>query len=328
MNQILANRALGILYKFLVQNSSRIEKWLLPSNICFSVPFVFILLKKEVNYYDYGYDVTKILDKVSNNGDLGILISDYYSQAWSENDIALLKQHTPILIHDACLNTPETNVSSSEADLILYSTGKGKVVDLGYGAIGYYKHNFRVDLSNLDEQEKLSIENYYSSLDNYWKKIIKSDEIFHSEKIEAKRWINISCCENKQYIQIIEACKPVILEHKKRLNNIYEIGIPKDFTKIEFGKLWRFNLFIDNPTVLLNELFKQGLFASNHYANIPDYVGEKNNTSPKAKFIERHVVNLFNDFNFSELQAQKAVNVIQYLYFQKKINPVDLSILK
>ncbi len=73
---------------------------------------------------------------------------------------------------------------------------------------------------------------------------------------------------------------------------------------------WRFSILVSNKQKLLDEIFKQGLFASSHYGPI-DYMYNKNCVeNSNAGRIHDKLVNLFNDFRFDQAKACQIVDII------------------
>lgn len=91
--------------------------------------------------------------------------------------------------------------------------------------------------------------------------------------------------------------------HKKRLNAIYQKRLPGRIQLDEEFQNWRFNILVDNKDVILKELFENGLFASSHYSPLMPMTGT-------AEALQKRVINLFNDFYFTEEMAQKACDII------------------
>ena len=78
---------------------------------------------------------------------------------------------------------------------------------------------------------------------------------------------------------------------------------------------WRFSILVDDKDVLLKKIFQEDkLFASGHYVPIDDkYVDNPIQDSNSHKVANR-IVNLFNDFRFTEEMAIRVVEVINNFY--------------
>ena len=79
--------------------------------------------------------------------------------------------------------------------------------------------------------------------------------------------------------------------------------LPKEIQfPIEYQN-WRFNIRVNNKEEILKNIFDAGLFASGHYKPLADHC-------PVAKDLYEHVINLFNDFYYTEEQARRTCEVI------------------
>jgi hypothetical protein len=141
----LARRASTVLFQFLV--SSEIENWILPANICYVVPLVFIKAGKRIQLIDIN-SVTLLIDKdlvferlKNHSKSTGLLINYTYGIEFSQKDwICELKEMFPNLsiIEDKCLCMPKLDETLDlNVDMVLYSTGYAKYCDLGYGGYGF-----------------------------------------------------------------------------------------------------------------------------------------------------------------------------------------------
>ncbi len=324
---IYANRALGILGKFIL-NKPEIEHWYLPANICFSVPFLFLNLNKKIQFYDFGFDTSIILNTLQENKttNCGVLLFDYYGKSWTEEQVKEIKPFVNCVIQDACLSIPtiETNKQIA-ADLLIYSTGKGKVVDIGSGAIGYTSHledalYIKNNLENTGSENKT-----YLELDRYWKSIISNKDVFDLNRVKNVSWVdygNNTITENYPKDVILERDK--IIKHKTTINDLYSNLINKELHWNIYANNWRFNLWINNATELITEIFNHNLFASRHYPDVSHFLKIENTLPlPKAIKVEKHVVNLFNDFHITEKQAEECALLVNKLFHQNKIQPVS-----
>lgn len=96
------------------------------------------------------------------------------------------------------------------------------------------------------------------------------------------------------------------ITHRDRLNAIYHSSLPEDIQLQDVFQNWRFNILVDNKQSILEALFANGLFASSHYRPLTD-------TSHNAAWLHSHVINLFNDFHYSEEMAANTCSIINSL---------------
>jgi hypothetical protein len=318
-------RALAILEEFIIENAD-IDEWIIPSSICFTVPALFYKAKKKVLFYDFGYNPNLILSLIIDKRKQGVLICSYYGVKWTLDHLKLIKSHCEILIEDACLEIPITRINQvSErilySDLLLFSTGSGKQLDLGYGAIGYSKKKFYKAVVSSNIQ---SCDTSYRIIDSKWKEIIvQKDDLHGFLKLIGTEWINNSILNDTlSYINQIENKKKEVIEHKRNINKIYKEAIPKSFWFINNLRNWRFNIIVDRPEIFIQELFSKNLFASRHYVNLAQ-IFNNDYSLENSHFIEKHIVNLFNDFNMTSDGAFEIANIFKYLHKKRKINALN-----
>ena len=97
-----------------------------------------------------------------------------------------------------------------------------------------------------------------------------------------------------------------VIKHKEKLNAIYRMNLPANIQLPAPYQHWRFNIIVPNKEEILNALFNAGLFASGHYQ--PQAEG-----CTVATNLYNHVINLFNDFYYTEEQAIKTCERINEL---------------
>lgn len=95
-----------------------------------------------------------------------------------------------------------------------------------------------------------------------------------------------------------------VIKHKEKLNAIYRKSLP---TNIQFPaqyQHWRFNIIVPDKEEILKALFDAGLFASGHYVPQTD-------DCLIATNLYNHIINLFNDFYYTEEQARRTCEIIK-----------------
>lgn len=95
----------------------------------------------------------------------------------------------------------------------------------------------------------------------------------------------------------------LVIKHKEQLNDIYRENLPTAIQLPSPYQHWRFNIVVPNKEDILNALFDAGLFASGHYNPQADGCSVASN-------LYTHVINLFNDFYYTEEQAIKTYEII------------------
>ncbi len=328
MITLYANRALGILSSFLRENE-HVTTWLLPANICFSVPFTFLSLGRHIEFYDFDPFANTVYAALSKHysTQTGVLLLNHYGLPYDDEVISTIKQYAALLIVDACLSPPSLlPLQDLKADLTLYSTGKGKVIELGYGAFGHVKSPLRNQSVPCHCPESLSTA--YTQMETYWKSVLNGTP-FDSKAVFTADWIdegNQLVTSSNSYLQTIEKNLECTLLHKSKLNALYSSEIDPDFHWHPSGNDWRFNILVDDPKLVIQEIFSVNLFASQHYANAAAYISN-NRDLKNADLVERHMVNLFNSPNVTQSFAQQCADIISRLIRQGKLKPIKLLTL-
>ena len=101
----------------------------------------------------------------------------------------------------------------------------------------------------------------------------------------------------------LKAEKAKVTVQKNKLNKIYSTNLPASIQLSDAYQQWRFNIMVDNKDEILKALFDNGLFASGHYKSQSD-------SCPNAQYLYEHVINLFNDFYYTEEQAMRTCRII------------------
>lgn len=96
------------------------------------------------------------------------------------------------------------------------------------------------------------------------------------------------------------------IAHRNRINAIYHSSLPKYIQLNDVFQNWRFNILVNDKHSILEALFSNGLFASSHYKPLTI-------ASHNASWLHDHVINLFNDYHFSEAMAIEACSIINGL---------------
>jgi len=277
---LFRDRAANILFDVL-STIDRNIKFLLPINICPIVPdtflrsdikFEFIDIDLKTLCMDEGLAI-KAINKDSSIGGL-LFVNTYGVKIDSESFYKKIKNINPeiFIIDDKCLCVQnfDFDISKSAASLTLFSSGYAKYVDIGYGGFGYLK-----------------VENF--------------GKIFEDNSTD-KDFIDYKARLTKQI--------PLMEKHKTKLNRIYREGIPPYLHLGEEFEDWRFSILIDDKEDLLKDIFKDGLFASSHYAAIDHKYVKHPMTKSNASIVASRIVNLFNDHRFDENMAKRVVTII------------------
>ncbi|HEX4966686.1 MAG TPA: hypothetical protein VF173_38100 [Thermoanaerobaculia bacterium] len=284
---LFERRACGILYN-LLRSLPGDRPFLLPANVCPVVPMTFRKAGRELRCLDLdpedlGMDVQRCLKTVAERPEdwAGVLYVRPYGAetAGAEGFFRDLKELRPdlLVIDDRCLCAPDCDGErlSTAADVTLFSTGRTKPVDLGFGGFAHCRGEVP-----------------YRRF---------------ADEAGSEDWLDLSVAglEWDAYRSAVREELPKAQEQRRRLNAIYEAALPVGVRLPAPFQGWRFHLRVSEPDRLVERLFAAGLFASRHYASL-GAAGQ----FPVAERLHRQIVNLFNDRYFDAERARRAVDCV------------------
>lgn len=303
-----ANRACSLLYSYLCQQEK--GTWLLPVNVCPDVPLTFCLAKVPFEFVDIDsstlcIDEHECLRRIGTAdkkyaGILYVRTYGYMSDVSSFFRQCKKLSHCICIIDDRCLCLPRVEAMPDDVDLILYSTGKCKQIDLGGGGLALAKNTFRLaktlSYNGIDEQV-------------LYKEAFASHR--HLDSIPTG-WLDIqeNSCEDSEYIKKIERSISKRISFRDKINLIYTENLPLAVQFDAKFQKWRFNIKV--PTwckcQILEKLFENGLFASNHYHSANKLFDNRSFFNSDSLF--DGTINLFNDYYYTEEKAMKTCEII------------------
>ncbi|GGW73512.1 hypothetical protein [Alteromonas halophila] len=309
---IYESRACYILYNIFKKIGK--GKVIIPANICPIVPATILKAGLTPHFIDIdtkSFTINQSLlfrDLKCNPHDFSGLI---WVRTYGDNHLDIkpliqtVRAYSPSIffVDDQCLSIPSFTVENSEADLILYSTGYSKVAEIGSGGYGFLSSDFVYERFPLAFKESA-----YVKLQAYFRNSIRQGSQIN---IPQTPWLDsrmpqLSFSEYKEKVLILSQNA---VAHKAKINKIYADVLPNDIQLSNTFQNWRFNIFVKNKVHILKKLFEAGLFASSHYAPIAPLYSLEN--TPQADKVHNAIVNLFNDFRFNEVKAEKASLIIK-----------------
>ena len=303
MQIVQAPRASAILYNILVSRASDLP-WLMPANICPIVPITFFKARVPLEFVDISAETlhmdreqAEALIKKRRYG--GLLYAHTYGEpSTPHNFFADAKSLDPelLIIDDRCLCIPDLEPDdNSRADVILYSTGYAKIVELNFGGYAFIKAGVPYEPQRLsfsaqdyEELEKACKE----SISKSSKFIYRDSDWLETESDLPARY---------DYQQLIKNGLKESLQQRATLNAIYATSLPVEIQLPNEYQMWRFNIRVKNKKRIYDAIFKAGLFASSHYASLAGIMVE--GRAPHAETLADEIINLFNDHHFSAQQA-------------------------
>ena len=236
MKLLTANRANKLLYNFIKVN--RIAgKVLLPANVCPDVVKTLEFAGLQIQFLDLQAETLCMNQEVAlreaKDANMLIFVHTYGIEYEFTAFFQQLREVNPdlIIVDDKCLCLPDLDVKDSAADLVLYSTGEKKMVNLGGGAIGY--------LADQWEYDEVAVEG--------------------CDCLSNELWL----LDPKQlYLKM-----DTIIAHKEKLNTIYRANLPEHIQLPDAFQHWRFNILVQNKEEILAALQAKGLAAESVYAS-------------------------------------------------------------
>lgn len=310
---VFERRATGILFNFL-RAVEPAGVFLMPGNVCTVVPLAFLKARRPFELVDLSpatlaIDEAQVLDRLARRPAhyAGVIVvRPYGAVRATEKFFRRLKRLKPdlLIVDDRCLASPQfTCPSGSAADLILYSTGYAKVVDVGWGGFGFLRRELPYArataayapeaLARLDRRSKSKVaaQAPFRYRDSAWLDLAPP----------AERW--------ETYRRQVTGRLGPVLRHKAALNAIYAAGLPRRLQLARAFQGWRFNVRVPRKDALLERIFAAGLFASSHYAPLGGVFGGARLSVAAALHAE--VVNLFNDHHVTAADARQLVCIVR-----------------
>jgi hypothetical protein len=308
MKILQAPRASTILYNVLTSQKQS-KPWLMPANICPIVPITFMKAHVPFEFVDISaetlhMDLDQAAALIERREYGGLLYAHTYGDQSTPDDFfGFAKSLDPdfLIVDDRCLCVPDFD-TSSPADVVLFSTGHAKIVDLGFG--GYAM--MRGDLPYQPESLPFSPAAHHE-LEASYKTAIRERSLFEYYDTD---WLQTDADLpdwNSYQRQIQEGLKPS-LAHRRRLNEIYASRLPMQIQLPPEYQMWRFNIRVRHKQNILNSIFENNLFASSHYSSLAGIMSE--GRAPAAEALADEVINLFNDHHFTAEMAEHACDVI------------------
>ena len=234
MKLVTAYRANKILYNFIKVNHIT-GKVILPANICVDVVNTLRYAGLELIFVDIQADnlcvnQSAVLQLAPSVAMLLFVHTYGVENEYHEFFVQVKEANTNIIIvDDKCLCLPDLNVDETPADLVLYSTGAKKMIELGGGALGYISDQWEYD----------------------------EVEVAPNDYLTNEKWL----LDTRLLYIKMEA----MISYKEKLNAIYRDMLPASIQLPAQYQHWRFNIITDKKDEILKALFADGLFASNHY---------------------------------------------------------------
>jgi hypothetical protein len=310
---VFESRASTILYNFLRSRRDR-RPFLLPANVCPIVPITFLKARHDFRVVDMASDLQapdpeQCLDLVERQRGAfgGVLhVRTYGAEGTGEAFMQAVKAAQPDLtvVDDRCLCRPDVSGASLSpaADVTLFSTGRSKPVDLGFGGFAHVRAGvaYRRGRGTYRAAELARITRRYQAA-------IAARRPFRGG---AGAWLDLARprISWEAYGRRVTSGRVAGDLHRTALNAIYERALPAEVQLGARFQGWRFNITVPNPDRLVSRLSAAGLFAGRHYASLGGILGSGH--FPVAEALHARVVNLFNDGRYDEAMACRTAALV------------------
>ena len=281
----------------------------MPTNICPEVVLVFLKAGIRLTFLDLesenlGIEPNEILSVLGKEKVNGILYNHTYGNEYIPVQfLEKINKELPeiYLIDDRCLCFPDRTYSNILFDLVLFSTGPRKQIDLGYGGFGLVKGSV-LKRQNLTR----SIKDF-----EYVRALIKElPEIEKWKDAASLNWFEAKQCDcTEDYFNELSRSETIQVLYKKNLKEIYYENIPREFLMDEKYNDWRVQIRVNNKKELLEMIFNAGMFAGDHFRSLGTWFDKRE--FPVGERLEREVVNLFIDFNIKPDKALQLSSLIK-----------------
>jgi len=310
MQIVQAPRASAILYNILVSKVSDLP-WLIPANICPIVPITFFKARVPFEFVDISPETLQ-MDReqaqalIAKRSYGGVLYAHTYGESSTPTDFfAKIKSLDPelLILDDRCLCIPDLEPDhNSGADVILYSTGYAKIVELNVGGYAFMTDEvpYQPQQLSFSAQAHDELELAYKESISKNTKFIYRDTDWLETTSDLPKW--------SDYSQQIRNGLKKSMEQRVTLNAIYAANLPVEIQLPNAYQLWRFNILVKNKRRIYEAIFKAGLFASSHYVSLAGIMSA--GRAPQAEALSHEIINLFNDHHFSAQQARQVSAVI------------------
>ena len=309
MKRVYSARACSILYNC-VKTKRLSGCVVIPANICETIPATYMKLGLEpiicdISRKDWQIDRNSLL-KLLYTKNISVI---HYNRTYgyiSEKDnnfIGSIKKSFPNIyfVDDRCLCFPDLENRSQLADLVLYSTGNVKCVDIGWGGFGYISDDSDYVEYQLDYCEE-DLELFEKHIKQCHKKNVSIEK-----SIMVSKWLNMDSLKNKNYFSNVLTAMKGIIQHKRMINEIYKDipgSLPLNYCN------WRYQVLLENAKECYEALMRNNLYCSFHYKSLGDgYFA--NTPTPNSRYLEAHILNLFNDFHYSRNQALETAKLLK-----------------
>ena len=303
-------RAATVLFNA-IANRRDDRPYLLPANACAILPTTLRAAGARFELVDISartlcIDADAVIERMRRRrgGYAGLVFVRTYGAILDVRELFReFKRHAPdaLLVDDRCLCAPDfRRVTRGSADLVLYSTGRAKCVDLGWGGFAMVAGGLSYRRMTIGAQASTRLVERSTLMPGCNTRQAHALPDWLDTRRPRVLWTD--------YRAQVATRRRRALNHKRALTALYRGRVRAELQLPEGFQGWRFNLQVANPGEVLRAIFAAGLFASRHYQPITRAFGQDD--APVAEELHRRVINLFSDCYFDLERAHRVVEVV------------------
>ena len=335
---VFARRASAILYYLARRQPGSGGVYLIPANVCPVVPLALLKAGRRFEFIDIDPE-TLCMDEALLRARADALhlppvaglvyVRTYGFEADKTTLFQEVKTALPAacLIDDRCAARPEPdsdNADDQGADVLLYSTGYSKYVDLDFGGFAHIRQGVAYS-----EHEQAFAPDDLDGITRYYKHHINEAEPLYREAPpdathpiwHYDRWLDTRPPDRtwREYRGSILNERNKSDARKTAYNAIYHAIIPASAQLPTGFQSWRFNIREKQKKALLSRIRQAGYIASDHYFPASRLFGGAH--CPVAEALHHEVINLFNDFRVTAHQVEAVAKIVQDHVYQTHTHP-------
>ena len=312
MRVVAAHRASAILFD-LARDHRDARPWLLPANACPVLALALLAAGRDIRLADldpadHALDRDRAVSLAAAHQLGAVVFVRPFGRLSAEHAFfEALRAADPacLRVDDRCLCDPVFEDVSESASVTVVSTGYGKPIDLGGGALALLDPDTRFEAS---ASPVFSVE-ALRDVENLWRAAAAAGTTMPPP---GETWLDRrspvrSVVELQRRIEdrLVEARR-----HRALLTGIYRREVPEEAQLPPDCHTWRFQLTVDDAASLVEQIFGAGLFASRHHAVIAPQLGI-DGRFPVAEALARRIVNLFNDAHYTAGMAERTGAIVR-----------------
>lgn len=315
-----APRASTLLYALAAARPA-LGPWLVPANVCPVVPLALRAAGVAVEFVDIdpttlGMSLRLLTTRLrTGTTPAGVVdVRTYGADVGADQRRRVIRATTgssTCIVDDRCagppLTDPDTLGDTRNVDVVLFSTGYGKYVDLGGGGHAFLRPG--IEMSTVPEPTVP-----FRTVEAWYKRAIVEriplSRVSGRVRPTTMRWVpHGPGPEWVDHRRAIEAALPAVRQHKSALNEIYYDHLGEADVLSKDHQQWRFSLRVPARDSALQAITAAGGFASAHYYPATALFGHQ--TAPVAAALHISILNLFNDSHYTAAMAHRTAQVVR-----------------